>query len=461
MRTLLDKQYYLIIFLGCICLSYTTEIAAQENIKVTLVKEFKLSETAKSTFLNFSNPQNPVPKVEVYDQKIIFYNNSGNIIETKSYNQPIYITPSRNEKYFQVSILTQLPTKNSNGESTLELYKDDGKLIWSKTVMKYEDYNLNYFTISDNGNSVEIRADAGEIIFYDKNGNWVNKYDEFKISNFDYLGAFRTVFSDDGEKLLLGITYPPKFNMSEQEKENRDRGIHRNRQSIRSHKYTDDEIQWQFAEILMFSNAGEVIWQFRSKNKRVFRLFISPDKQYVVFSGYDQSFDNQSFDNQITYILDAKTGELLSEHRGILAQYIKFFETSSKQSALINSLSQRVVTIKLIEGNLNNLYTTQGDEKILGTAVNVAGDLIIIAKSDKKLIPYKRGYKSSFYDTSLIFYNNEGSLIGEKSIPVEGIGYLDKKNLMKFIGNDSKLSIYYEKHKTLKIYEILVNSIDR
>ncbi len=451
MKTGFNKLFYVMFFVGCICLSNTTVITAQENIKVTLIKKVELSKGSNLTFFNFNEVQNPKPKIEVHDQKVIFYDAHGIEITVKQYTEPIYIVTSKNQKYLQIVRTTQVPvTKTAEGISVIELYSADGTLLWSKTRKIFWEDKLSKFIVSDQGNSIEVRV-GGQLIFYDKTGNMINQHEIYRNLNLELM-AFTAKFSDDGKYLLLGVNLPFQPTKSKE----REKNTSTNRKRKRDFDNSDvNKNHAGSAEIILFDKTGTKQWQFISKHLSVGRMFFSPNNKYVLFSARDRKFENST-----TYIIDSKSGEITSEHPGILAISVKFFNHNQTEYALINSVSRSVSIINLENGNLNRLYTTSGkEENILGTAVSSENGLIVFAKTKLLWTAHKGRKYPSYQESSLMFYDLTGNLLSQQSVSGEHLEALDTDNMDKmfFAEKSNNLIIYSSIQKSYQVYEIRFN----
>lgn len=393
-------------------------ILAQDKINVTLVKDLKLSEGVSSTFFSSKITQIPTPKVEVFDQKIVFYDEQGDVVFTKEYDTHISVFASQNEKFFQIVRIIPSDTKSADARNIIDLFTDAGKLLWTKSVIAYEGFSSQYFIISNTGQAVEVHPEDGTLIFYNASGEMLKKVDVFNVDKplFDDLSALKGIFSNQGDLFLLGVTY------------------------------SQTATPGRKAEIVSFNELGKEIWRFTTKQLRIFKCFISPNNRYAVCSVRDGGFENRTI-----YILDCNTGHLIAEHKTILAEQVKFFSKNSTDYAVINDLSNRVVTINLSNSHSEDFYSVQGQEKILGVDVSNDLQLIAVAKGTFGSIPHVRGTKITISNTSIEFFDFMGNSLTE--LPVEGLSVLTRNNYMKFLEGSNKMLIYL-KPKTLMVFEI-------
>lgn len=447
MKSLLSNQIFQKINLVLLLSTLTSSLVlAQNKLSLNLIREVQVNVDANYNVFNFKDPENPTPKIEVYDNKVIFYNESGIEMATKHYTQPISVIPSKNQKYIQIIRTTEAPTtKTAVGISTIELYSQDGTLLWSKTRKVFWEGLSSKFIVSNKGNSIEVQA-GGQLIFYDRIGNMINQAEIYKNLNLELM-AFTVKFSDDGEYLLLGVNLPFQLAKSKEREKNTNTNRKRegdNREVNKNHVGS--------AEIILFDKAGNKQWQFIPKQSRIMRMFFSPNNEYVLLSAQDQKFENST-----TYVIDSKSGETTSEHPGVLAISIKFFNHNQAEYALINSVSQSVSIINLTNGNLNILYTASGkEENVLGTAVSSENGLIVLART-KILWTAQNGRKyPSYQESSLMFYDLTGNLLSEQSVPGEYLEALDTDNMDKmfFAKKNTQLVIYSSIRKSYRIYEI-------
>lgn len=393
-------------------------IIAEDKINVTLVKDLKRSEGVSSTFFSFKTTQIPRPKVEVFDQKIVFYDEQGDVIFTKEYDTHISAFASQNEKFFQIVRTIPSDTKSADARNIIDLFTDAGKLLWTKSVIAYEGFSSQYFIISNTGQAIKVHPEDGTLIFYNASGEMLKKVDVFNVDKplFDDLSALKGIFSNQGNLFLLGVTY------------------------------SQTTTPGRKAEIILFNEFGDEIWRFTTKQLRIFKCFISPNNRYAVCSVRDGGFENRTI-----YILDCNTSHLIAEHKTILAEQVKFFSKNSTDYAVINDLSNRVVTINLSTSHSEDFYSVQGQEKILGVDVSNDLQLIAVAKGTFGSIPHVRGTKITISNTSIEFFDFMGNSLTE--LPVEGLSVLTRNNYMKFLEGSNKMLIYL-KHKTLMVFEI-------
>lgn len=421
-------------------------VLAQNKLSLNLIREIQVNVDANYNVFNFKDPENPGPKIEVYDNKVIFYNELGIEIITKQYTQPFSIIPSKNQKYIQIIRTTEAPkTKTAVGISTIELYSQDGTFLWSKTRKVAWEGSFSKFIVSDEGNSIEVQA-GGQLIFYDRTGNMVNQHEIYKNLNLE-LTAFTAKFSDDGEYLLLGVNFP--FQPAKPKEREKNTNTNRRRESDNSDV---NKINANPAVIILFDKAGNKQWQFIPKHSRVMRMFFSPNNKYVLFSAQDRKFENST-----TYVIKTNSGQIISEYPGVLAISAKFFNHHETEYALINSVSQSVSLIDLANGNRNDLFTVSGrDENILGTAVTSENGLIVFARTRILWTAHNGRKYPSYQESSLVFYNLNGNLLSEQSVPGEYLEALDTDTMDKmfFTKENTQLVVYSSMQKSYRVYEI-------
>lgn len=232
-------------------------ILAQNKVNVTLAKDLTLSEATKLTVFDFEDPQNPGPKVEVFDKKIIFYNKDGEVNAVIEYDEPIGVDYSENEQFFSVATVNKYPTTNEAGQYQVDFYDAKGSKLCTIVTMLYEELPPPKFSISNTGTIIELSSMDGNLVLYNKNGQLLKKINFYQFS--DMGTALSSRFSSSGNLLVVGVNYPLT------------------------------EAQQKNSEIILYDSFGNEKWRFKSNQGYVSsQLFISRDEQYVVSSHYNQ-----------------------------------------------------------------------------------------------------------------------------------------------------------------------------
>jgi hypothetical protein len=413
--------------IGLLILSYLTLLSAKPELKISLLKEVELPEKTKHIIFDFTDPLAPTPKVKFYDKEIVFYDSKRlTVVARRQYDAPISVDYSENEKYFRVGSATA-----AKGEYQVDFYDRAGNRFFSTETTFSEDIPPAQFKISNTGAIIEITSANGHIIFYDKDGNVLNKIGFYPSS--DNWNAISAEFSKSGNLVCVAVNYPL---LNGKEKN---------------------------SEIVLYDSSGNEKWRFKSNQRYVFGgIFLSPKADYALSShydkpGYDKAKKSKSAgpQNLTTYIIDAKSGTPITKLPLVRTRDVLFYESNSKDYALVNDVGDRIIYLNLFDGAVQNTYLLPSTEEILGMDVEPYSHRIVIAKSTYGYNELsKRGYQQIFSQPRLEFFDLTGHFISKINLPVSQIHERLSDNKLMFVENGNKLVIHLETIKKLLIYAI-------
>lgn len=394
----------------------------QDKVNVKLIKEIQYPDSAKQIIFNFKDSLNPIPKIAVFDKKIVFYDDEGNRIFVKEYNTPIGIEFTPNKKFLEVGRFPTPATKNNRGVYKIDLLNDRGDILWKKQFSFDYEGELPHLIVSNNGNSVLLEANNTKLVFMDKRGNVLNEVELEKINELSF--GIKGVTSNNGYRFVIGI-----FTSASLKKQ----GI--------------------ISKIMVFDNFGKEVWSKKLNENYIKKMFISEDDRYLLCSTLNGAL--HIVNNRAIYLFNLKTGKLILHKTGIYPQQAIFYKINGKDHIIINSLSESLIDINISSQSIERIYIVESGKKILGAIVDKESNKLAIIEARPGYAPMPgRGQKLGLSSFKLMIFDIGGKLLASGKFPYK-IGFLNNDNNVQFV--NSYLIISQRKINKYRILKLTLN----